>query len=114
MTRLKLGGVLMLALLAVAAVTAQEPTSGNVELGYSGVVRSSGPGPAVTLRDVRVVVSGVVIEAEAADLSRADGGLRLALRGGGTITLPERGRIRLVGRDGAKPLYDPMLAILLR
>ena len=114
MARLRPGAVLMLALLAVAAVTAQEPTDGSVELGYSGVVRLNRPGPGVTLRDVRVVVSGVVIEAEAADLSRIGGRLRLALHGGGTVTLPEMGKIRLVGRDGAKPLYDPMLATLLR
>jgi hypothetical protein len=104
----------MVAVLAVATVTAQEPTGGSVELGYSDVVRLSGPGPVVTLRDVRVAVSGVVIEADAANLSRVDGRLRLALRGGGTLTLPHSGIIRLVGRDGRKPLYDPILAILLR
>lgn len=115
MSRLKLCGVFVLALLAVAAVTAQEPTGSSVELGYSGVTpRRDAAGLVLTLRDVRVVAGGVVIEAEAADLSRVNGRLQLALPGGGTIKLPEGPNIRLVGRDGGKPRYDFELLLMLK
>lgn len=109
----RLGAVLVLALLAAPAMTAQDSSGGSVELGYRAVERTQGM-LGVTLLDVRVVVGGVEIQSDAAVLTRESGRVRLALRSGGTVTLPEDASIRLAGRDGAKPLYDPFLITLLR
>jgi hypothetical protein len=39
---------------------------------------------------VRAVVGAIQVEAEEAELSVADGRLRLVLKGGGTVTLPQQ------------------------
>lgn len=103
------------ALVGGQAVPAPLPSqeSGDVELGYRAVEPMQRV-LRVTLRDVRVVVGGAEIEAETAVVSRVDGRVRLALPNGGTVTLPDGADIRLVGRDGKKPLYDLTLMLLLR
>jgi hypothetical protein len=50
----------------------------------------------VTLVNVRAFVDSAQIEAEEAELSRVDGRLRLALKGGGTVTWPQRTQVEVV------------------
>ena len=51
---------------------------------------------AVTLLNVRAFVDSAQIEAEEAELSMADGRLRLVLKGGGTVTWPQRTQVEVV------------------
>jgi hypothetical protein len=54
------------------------------------------PTGGVTMRNMRAVVGAIQVEAEEAELSVADGRLRLVLKGGGTVTLPQRSRVEVV------------------
>ncbi len=54
------------------------------------------PTGGVTMRNVRAVVGAIQVEAEEAELSVADGRLRLVLKGGGIVTLPQRSRVEVV------------------
>lgn len=50
----------------------------------------------VTLLNVRAFVDSAQIEADEAELSMADGRLRLVLKGGGTVTLQQRAQVEVV------------------
>ena len=54
------------------------------------------PTGGVTMRNVRAVVGAIQVEAEEAELSVEDGRLRLVLKGGGMVTLPQRSRVEVV------------------
>ena len=54
------------------------------------------PTGGVTMRNVRAVVGAIQVEGEEAELSVADGRLRLVLKGGGIVTLPQRSRVEVV------------------
>ena len=90
--------VMMLTVAAIVAapgrdVLAQDPAL--VVSFHLTSIRGGEPGIA-TMRNVRAVVGSIQIETEEAELSMADGRLRLVLKGGGTVMLPQRSRVEVV------------------
>ena len=110
------GTVLILAVVCVLAAAsseavAQAPTQ-KVQFHFASM-KGARTG-VVTLVNVRAFVGSAQLEAEEAELSMADGRLRLALKGGGTVTLLERAEVEVVTGPYDRLQRDELLTIMLK